>query len=236
MMAARGSALVAWLAAKTQKPAALLWFVLPAALIQASLRARYPEHQNWSDFFVWLVYFVYGFLFLSDQRFMETLERHRWIALGVGLVSFIAMIALLLLGGYAGPWELNPVFSPSYALYQLLRSLNTWAWVVFFLGIGTRRFNFYHPLLKYSAEAILPFYILHHVAVIVIAYALLPWRPPLLKKFLALSTISMLVTLGVYEFLVRRSNPLRILFGMRPKALPVLTGLCGGGVDGVENP
>jgi hypothetical protein len=41
-------------------------------------------------------------------------------------------------------------FSAGYAGYQALRSLNTWAWVIFFLGLGVRRLDFDHPLLHYG--------------------------------------------------------------------------------------
>jgi hypothetical protein len=216
----RGSAWVARLAASSQKAGLIFAFFLPAALVQAALRARFPQHQNWSDFLLWLVYFALGFAFLGDRRYLEATARHTWVALGIGLACMGAMAALLLGLEYADAWELHPTFTPGYAMYQALRSLNTWAWVIFFLGLGARRLDFNHPLLRYGREALLPFYILHQVVIVVLAFALFGWRPPVLAKFLALSAGAFLITLGLYELFVRRVPLLRFLFGMRLGTAP----------------
>ena len=212
-----GLRLTARLADFNQKPGSLWLFFLPTALIQAALRARYPQHQNWSDFLLWLAYFIFGYLFTGDRRFLRGVERQKFIALGTGLACMLTMAEFLLGRGYAEAWEIHPTFSGGYAAYQVLRSLNTWAWVLFFLGMGAWRLDFNRPLLRYSREALLPFYILHQVVIVLIAFGLMAWRPPILVKFLALSTGALAITLGLYEFPVKRLNVLRILFGMRPK-------------------
>jgi Acyltransferase family len=206
------------LAEITQKPAAIWLYVLPAALSQALLKAPFPGHHNLSDFFFWLLYFIYGFIFMMDERFMEALERNRWPAFVVGLISFGVILGLLGPGGFAQSWELQPVFSPGFALYQALRSVSIWAWVVFVLGMGRRLLNVNNNLLQYSIEALLPFYILHHVVIIGLAYLIYPWHPFILIKYLVIFIGTLLITFGIYEFLVKKVNPLRIMFGMRLKA------------------
>ena len=204
-----------WLASLVYLPAGLFLYILPITLIQAALKARFPEYQNWSDFCVWLVYFLYGYVLISKQNVPEVMERSRWGAFSIGLVCFSTMMFLLSMGDHAEVWELHPVFSPGFATYQALRSLNSWAWVVFFIGMAYRHLNFTNPLLRYASIAVLPFYILHHVAVVLIGYALLDWHFPLLFKFLALSIGVFMATLGLYEYVVKRSNLLRLMFGMR---------------------
>jgi hypothetical protein len=205
------------LAAICQKPWGLLACFLPTAAVQILLRARFSQHHHWSDFLFWLVYFIYGYLFLTDRRFLEAL-RAQWKKAGwVGLICFGGMMALLGLGGYAESWEFRPTFSAGYAFYQALRSLNTWGWVVFFLGLSMRYLNIKRGWLGYGREAVLPFYILHQAAIVAVAFALFAWQPPILIKFLALAGGAFLITAGVYELLVRRVNLLRFLFGMRPK-------------------
>jgi surface polysaccharide O-acyltransferase-like enzyme len=196
----------------------LFVFFLPAAAIQVLLRANFPQHQNWSDFLLWMVYFIYGYLFLSDPRFLLSVRKQWKVALFTGLVCFTGMLVLLGPLGYAETWELNPTFSAGYAAYQVLRSLNSWAWVLFFLGAGMQRLNFKSEWLGYASEAVLPFYILHHVVIVALGYALFGWDPPILLKYLVLAGGALLITLGIYELLVRRVNALRFLFGMRLKS------------------
>jgi glucan biosynthesis protein C len=201
----------------TEKPAAIWLFVIPTALIQALLRASFPGHHNLSDFFLWLLYFIYGFIFVTDQRFMEVMERNRWPAFAVGIITFITMLVLLGPGGFAQSWEFQPVFSASYAFYQVLRSINMWAWVIFIIGMGKRLLNFNNHLLQYTIEALLPVYIIHHVVIIGLAYLIYPWHPFILIKYLFLFIGTLLITFSVYEFLIKRIDTLRLIFGMRLK-------------------
>ncbi len=107
------------------------------------------------------------------------------------------------------------MFSWDYALYQVLRSLNSWIWVVFMIATGVAIAKSNSLALEYSNEAVLPVYVLHHVVVIAAAYLLLDWSAPILIKLPVLAAIVLLITLGIYELLIRRFKPLRFLFGMR---------------------
>jgi glucans biosynthesis protein C len=199
----------------SNNPIFLLVFVLPVAVIQVLLKARFPEHQNWSDFLVWMVYFILGCLIIKDTRFMEAIVRTRRIALGTGLVCFITIMILWMTGERVTSWELNPVFSGGYALYQILRSVNSWAWVVFVVGTGAAYLNSNHRSLKYCSEAVLPFYILHHPVIIVLVFMVLYWRISLLVKLPAFFASALLVTWGIYGLIICRSNVMHFLFGMR---------------------
>lgn len=211
----QGARWLARLAVFCQRPAALLVFILPVALIQVMLKARFPEHQNWSDFFVWLVYFLTGYIFIMDKRFMDMMVRVRWIALGTGLACFTTIILLLTSGERAKTWELMPEFSWGYALYQVLRSLNSWAWVVFVMGIGIACLNKDSPFLKQASDAVLPVYILHHPVVVGMAFLLLDWQTSIWMKLPVFGILVLVITLGVYAGVIRRWNVTRFLFGMR---------------------
>ena len=64
----------------------------------------------------------------------------------------------------------------------------------------------------------LPFYILHQTVVLSLAFFVVRWAVPDLVKFLSILSASFLIVMVLYEFLVRRINILRFLFGM--KVLP----------------
>jgi len=110
----------------------------------------------------------------AASTFAEALHRHGWIALGIGILNFFLMVAANVAGNFL------PMASPSYTvgslLYQLLRSINTWAWLIFILACGIRWFNVKNNVLRYSNEAVLPFFVLHHPAIIIIAFYVVQWN------------------------------------------------------------
>ena len=65
-------------------------------------------------------------------------------------------------------------------------------------------------------DAVLPFYVLHETVVVVIASFVLTWEPAPGIEFLLISTASLVVTLLLCEFAVRRSPVTRMLFGLKP--------------------
>ncbi|GCE24800.1 hypothetical protein KDA_02840 [Dictyobacter alpinus] len=75
--------------------------------------------------------------------------------------------------------------------------------------------NFSSRLLLYANEAALPFYIVHYPIIVISAFFIKGWSDNIPLKFLLLSSISLTLTLLVYELLVRRIRMLRLLFGMK---------------------
>jgi hypothetical protein len=64
---------------------------------------------------------------------------------------------------------------------------------------------------------VLPFYIMHQTVLLSIGYFVTRRDMPDLLKFVVISGSSLIVIMAVYEFLIRRINLLRVLFGMKPQ-------------------
>ena len=73
------------------------------------------------------------------------------------------------------------------------------------------------PVLAYANEAVLPFYILHQPVILLIGYFVIPLALPIAVKYLIITPLAFGITLGLYEYGVRRVNPLRLLFGLKPR-------------------
>jgi len=82
------------------------------------------------------------------------------------------------------------------------------------------------PFLKYTNEAVLPFYILHQTVLLIIGYFIVQWAVPDLAKWAIIFTSSFIVIMATYE-IVRRVNILRFLFGMRTVSKPVARPVTG---------
>jgi peptidoglycan/LPS O-acetylase OafA/YrhL len=90
-----------------------------------------------------------------------------------------------------------------------------WCWLLAIFGFGMKHLNFSTPFLKYANEAVLPFYILHQTVIVGLGYFVVQWAIPDWPKFLLILSTSFLIVMALYEFLVRRFNLLRFLFGMK---------------------
>jgi hypothetical protein len=164
---------------------------------------------DWS-IFIYLSFFVSGFVILSHEGLQASIRRWRWISLAAGIVLWGLIDPLWMALG-------APEFgSGAFALGIGPWCLNAWCWLLAILGFGMKHLRASTPFVKYANEAVMPFYILHQTVVLALAFFIVRWAIPDGLKFMLILTGSFVIVLGLYEVLVRRSNLLRVLFGMKP--------------------
>jgi len=164
---------------------------------------------------IYPIFFISGFLIISNQNLQQRIQQTRWVSLGSALVLTVIYLFL--------EFNNEPFFNSIGELpADLIISPVAWCWLLVVFGFGMKHLNFNTPLLKYANEAVLPFYILHQTVIVALGYYAMQWNIPALVKFLFTLSVSFLITMTLYEFLVRRFNVLRFLFGMKP--LPKRTG------------
>ena len=122
--------------------------------------------------------------------------------------------------GVLGSWDSIRSYTPGYVLYQLLRSIVTWSWLIFTLYFGMRFLNFRNKVIDYANEAVLPFYVLHYPVIVVIAFYTIPWDINMGLKYLFVTTAALVATIVLYDLLIRRWTITRWLFGMKPLTPP----------------
>ena len=63
-----------------EKKGVIFLSVVPIALIQILLRVNFPAYCSWTDFWYWFVFFIYGFLIMSDQRLLKAVVKqgYKW--------------------------------------------------------------------------------------------------------------------------------------------------------------
>lgn len=181
----------------------LLMFVDPGNPVMAKKEA------GWSlVIYLWLL--LSGFVIVSHDGLQASVRRLRWHS----LVLAVALIgAFLFLVFQATP----PTFGTlHYALISGLRGLSSWCCVLAILGMGMQRLNFSTPLLSCANEAVLPFYILHQTVLLSVGYFVVQWPIPDLLKWAIILVASFTIIMVLYEFLVRRFDVMRFLFGLKP--------------------
>jgi peptidoglycan/LPS O-acetylase OafA/YrhL len=185
----------------------LLLYLLPSDFPLMAMNGGYP-------YLMYLFFLLWGFVLVSEERLNESIRRLRWVSLFVGLTLVVGFI--IVYNQIADP----TVMSPSLLLAGAMRVFGGWICVLAIFGLAMQYLTARTPKLDYANEAVLPFYIFHQTVLLVVGYFVLQWGLPDVLEWAVVVVISFLIIMALYEFVVRRVNILRFLFGMRPSPKP----------------
>ena len=187
--------------------------ILPLALIQLTLRERFPGPYNlyndWASVAFYVTFLGSGFALAVLPAFEERLREawRRVLALGIAATG-------VLLAAVLGAFESTSVVLVGSAVAG-------WCFVVALLGFARERVTRSGPRLRYLAESAFPIYVLHQPVVVVLAAGVVLLPLGIIAKFVLLLTGSVVTTLALYHFGVRPFGPTRFLIGMkRSQQLP----------------
>ncbi len=158
----------------------------------------------------YLVFFVFGYLAMCSDRFMDMAEQWRWPALIAGIAATVWWVT-------SGQWR-DGLADPSVALAGVVYvgMLARWLMIVGMLGLGRKLLNRPSRALAYLAEASYPVYILHQTVIVILASFVVGFDVAWPVQWTLLLVASVVVTLLCYE-VVRRVDWLRLVLGMRPR-------------------
>lgn len=208
----RGRGVLAWGLRWLETPWMLCLIFLPGALAETILRPYWPSDTNnltadWANFAHKLTFFAFGFALASEPRVYDVIAAHRRKFLLTGIALIAALHPVWAWGWhYPGQTTLN---------YRLVANAHIWMWLLAALGYGRRYLSFNHPVLRYSNEAVYPFYILHQTVIIILGYYLVAadWSVPV--KFVVVVAGTFLISGAIYAGIIRPINMLRVPFGMK---------------------
>jgi len=218
-----GQALIAKLAAVCVRRGGILLFILPLLVVRLGLKPFFPLEQDWGDFFYLMSMFVLGFVVFAHEGFQRAIRRDWVILVAMTIASTVAWAYLALTDESLDLWA-SPRTLRDFLLWTVV-TINCWSWTALMLFIGMRYLNFSNRWLQYGQEAVLPFFVLHQPVIVVIAFYVVQWHVGIPVKLLTVVVGSFVGTLAIYELVIRRIGPLRVLFGMKaltvvPTALP----------------
>ena len=161
-----------------------------------------------------MLFYISGYLIFSNERIIEGIRKYGRIALVTGIIGASCLVLVFLdeltnLTGYYG--------TTGYILSQFIQAISAWSWLIAIISLASRYLTGTNKFLKYANSAVLPFYILHQTVIIAIGFYVVQWDSGVGIKYLTISATSFAVIMIIYEFLIKRVNILRFLFGMRAK-------------------
>jgi len=231
----QGRLLVERIVSFSNRPWTVFLLALPIALLEVALGADMSGGWNQS---VYIIFIVYGYLFAANARFRHTFCKNRKIGLVFAIMgSTIGLVALYVLVESSDTDPLQDYDLASMML-RFSKGFVGWFWVVAILGFlenacnsrqtaGTTGYSLSVSresvasggvlacVERYANEAVLPFYLLHQTVIVVTGFYVVQWNTGALPKFFIISLASLVVTLLLYEVMIRRIMLMRFLFGMK---------------------
>ncbi len=202
-----GQRWLARLAHVSAYPGVLFLFGVPLMLGQIALRKQFPKTyfivNDWAFHALLFPLFIYGYVLVSDKRFMQAIDE-QWI---------FALFPAFILTGVLYAHTLG-ICTLSYIMQWSLFGLSAWLWVLLTIGVGQTWLTSGGRVLNYARHATYPFYLLHQPVVATVAYYVVQRHMPMPRKWVAIHTTSFVATLGLYE-LGRRWSITRRMLGLK---------------------
>ena len=165
----------------------------------------------------WVAIAYYGFffaigLFIYRRQSLLTFFNDRWVVLiGLALFSFIANLAVLELR-----YKPDAVVSSSLQLLQAgVSNLTTWLFIFGLTGLFGRFMNRRSPTMRYLTDGSYWMYLIHLVFTIGFGIFLYPLAWPVMAKFMVNITLTALICIVSYHYLVRSTFIGEFLNGRR---------------------
>jgi glucans biosynthesis protein C len=192
---------VAWIKKCLSNPLGLLavivTFIIEVLLVHPNPYELYAMTGH--GFFLGLLAFFFGFLFvLSGSSFWNMLLKWRWLF----LVVAVSLYTYRLLQ-----------FQMKVPNFQLVIESNFWIFSIF--AFGHKYLNRSGKVLNYLSQAAYPVYIVHMIFMFLASLLIFPLDIDVHLKFILVLVCTISGCLTFYEFIIRRINIIRPLFGLQ---------------------
>jgi hypothetical protein len=214
-----GKRLIALLSKVFTLPGTTMLLGLAIALPRVYAAALYRQglthgYVNWDRYNlvaqlgVFLACFLLGYVLYASPPLLQAIRRDGPVALALGVLSFALLQTPI--GHLASVTEITP----GGVLISCLRSESEWLLVAGVLSVALWFFTSSNGLLGYLNEAAYPLYVLHMPMLVLVGVTIIQWNLPMALALPLIAITTLVLTLGLYEFVIKRVGMLRLLFGL----------------------
>jgi glucan biosynthesis protein C len=162
---------------------------------------------DWDHVMYYFTFFLYGYVSCSRENFWQAIDRHKLLALVLAIPLSLIEMTLDGLG-------FKSLGALALILFGFAWCFIAWCWIIALLGYARKLLSFTNKFLTYANEAVLPFYILHQMVIIIVGYFVIQWQTNVYIKFLVVAVASFVIIMLLYEG-IKRTIVTRFIFGMR---------------------
>lgn len=195
--------IVNWIKRGLRNPLGLLpilaAFIAEALIVDPNPYSMYA--MTWHGFFLGLLAFFFGFCFvLSGSAFWEVILKWRWLFLSAAVILFTVRIIQF------------QQYAPGYLL-----AIESDCWILSVFAFAYKYLNHPGKALSYLSQAAYPVYILHMIFLFLGSLLIFPLDIGVHLQFILVLVFTVVGCFTFYEFIIRRVNIIRPLFGLKMK-------------------
>jgi glucans biosynthesis protein C len=177
----------------------MAFIILVETCLRPFYQGPYTIIMDWTNDIVYLSVFIYGFIFASDSRIQERINR---------ITKTLSVIAIMCI----------PILIFMYYLWAVCNSSEffisiAWAFtkgvyecsaIIMLIGIAKKYLNKKSSLIIYLNKASFTYYYWHYLPVSFLTYCFIRTRLNVYAKYLLVVILSYLFILSIYELVVKR--------------------------------
>jgi Acyltransferase family len=196
--------------------ATMAWFVF----IEVNFDLRAPGDRlfltDWGGHAKFLPVFLFGVLIGKNAELLDHLNRFKFFLWATAATILFASVGL--------EWLYLHGREDLYGVWLVSRGLYGGAMLWSVVAFAHWALNRPSRALSYASDAILPVYLMHQTALIVVGHTAVTqhWPPPVEMATLVLAASAL--PIAIYHVAIRRTPWLRFLFGLRPNLRDAATG------------
>jgi glucans biosynthesis protein C len=102
-------------------------------------------------------------------------------------------------------------------LYGVLNSIHIWLLILAVIGFAKKHLSFNNRFLKFTNQAVYPFYILHQTIIVAAGFYIVQLNIPIFLKLIILIPVTFISIFLIYSYIIKPFIITRILYGLKPK-------------------
>ena len=189
---------------------------IPLAFCYYTLFIKYPEQMSlFDDWFLFLfsiILFFLGWLLGGSEKFWNSCEKFRYVYLAIATTCII-----FLMWRYWWNFNTPKTQSREVYVYGTINAIQIWSLILSILGFAKHHLNFSNSFLRFTNQAVYPFYILHQTIIVAAGYYIVQWNIPILPKLILLVVVTFASVFLLFKYIIKPFRLTRLLYGVRIK-------------------
>jgi glucans biosynthesis protein C len=176
----------------------ILFIIFAEMLLRPFFNSGQTFFMDWANDVVYFSIFIFGFIFGSDEKIQERLERFAGAAIAILILLSILYVTsdyIRLTGTNIGYWGL---------LWPLTKGFYECSAIIMLVWLGKKYLNKKSTVLSYLSKASFTYYVYHFLPVSMFTYYILKTDMNVFVKYLSIVLLSYLFVFIVYEIFVKR--------------------------------
>jgi peptidoglycan/LPS O-acetylase OafA/YrhL len=178
----------------------MAFIILIETILRPSFAVRpYIIYMDWANDLVYISVFVFGFVFASDSKIQERINKFTKISTVIALVCIPILVSIYYLWAVCAA---NAISLPYF--WAFIKGVYECSAIIMLIGIGKKFLNKKTKAIVYLNKASFTYYYWHYLPVSALTYLVIRTNLNVYLKFTLVITLSYLFIFAFYELVVNK--------------------------------